>query len=346
MEEKIKIAYIEIDCHSEILFNFMSLMEESELFRVNYYISKEVLDELQLGFSENLICVTKGNIFTKLDKDFKLVIIGTGDKYFSVYKRIAKAYHTCAIIHNLNLAYTKNIFFNKEIKISLIHRFGLMFTKNAFLKELKRIYILDESLHRRHEFLKTRYFPLFFNSGRTEQNPRSCIKIVVPGTVEQKRRNYLRVFKKVKCFKGKMQLILLGKAKGEELTWIRKAVNEIPDNIELVYFEKHIDQNKYDQVLSDADLLWCPFQETTNYNGVIEFYGVTKISGCLGDAIRFGKPTIFPSLFQLKYDFVFQEEDDLENQIQKILKMSFNFENFKKNSVLKKLENELLQCIK
>jgi hypothetical protein len=45
--------------------------------------------------------------------------------------------------------------------------------------------------------------------------------------------------------------------------------------------------------MQKADVLWCPIQQKTMFFSQEEIYGKTKMTGNLGDAIKFGKQAVF-----------------------------------------------------
>jgi hypothetical protein len=45
--------------------------------------------------------------------------------------------------------------------------------------------------------------------------------------------------------------------------------------------------------MQKADVLWCPIQQETEFFSHKEIYGTTKMTGNLGDAIKFGKWLFF-----------------------------------------------------
>lgn len=79
----------------------------------------------------------------------------------------------------------------------------------------------------------------------------------------------------------------------------------------------------------------------TSFMGVKEYYGKTKVTGNMNDAIKFGKPIILSKHYHANEDFIFREEDDLESQIIRVASTMFSFKKFSKESVLKLLEDAL-----
>jgi hypothetical protein len=47
-----------------------------------------------------------------------------------------------------------------------------------------------------------------------------------------------------------------------------------------------VPQNVFDDYMQKADILWCPIQQETEFFSQKEIYGVTKMSGNIGDAIK------------------------------------------------------------
>ena len=120
-----------------------------------------------------------------------------------------------------------------------------------------------------------------------------------------------------------------------------------PENISIKYFTEKVPQNVFDDYMQKADILWCPIQQETECFSQKEIYGVTKMSGNIGDAIKFGKLAIFPENYPSKYAFIIPEIDNIEAQLythQKHLEYDFQ-ENFGKEKVLKQLEKTIFALL-
>jgi hypothetical protein len=67
-----------------------------------------------------------------------------------------------------------------------------------------------------------------------------------------------------------------------------------------------------------SDVLYCPIQNETEFLSVKEIYGKTKISGNIGDAIRYAKPAIFPTSYESDLEFIIPEKEDLQTQLSEV----------------------------
>ena len=358
-----KIAYIELDTHAEIAQNVMELMKDSNVFKVDYYFSEKIIKQIKnnestIFFSENT------ELLNQLSQHkYDLVIIGTVHRYFNLFKEITEKYNTSIIVHNLNFTRISKVQLFKSIFLKdFAYRVKLLFKENLLsapkvFKNAKNLLVLDESIvdfdfsptHSNTTFLK--YFPLFFNQFNVKNNSK-IFAIVIPGAVSQQRRDYNKVIsiisdleKSIKSgfnFNEKIiEFVFLGKAKGNEL----KKIIDLERSLEIInikYFTEKVPQKLFDEWMNKADFLWCPIQEKTAFFSNQEFYGKTKMSGNIGDAIKYGKLALFPENYQTDHQFLVSSEKDMKSQFQKMDKVYFDFQlGNNKDYVLKKLEKIL-----
>ena len=143
------------------------------------------------------------------------------------------------------------------------------------------------------------------------------------------------------------QFIFLGKASGKELEMLQNFEQNKPENISIKYFAEKVPQDVFDNFVQKADVLWCPIQQETEFFSQKEIYGTTKMSGNIGDAVKFGKLAVFPENYPSKYSFIIPEIDNIEVQLytqQKHLEYDFQ-ENFSKEKVLKQLEKTIFALL-
>ncbi|MFT3919143.1 hypothetical protein [Cloacibacterium sp.] len=373
-----KIAYIELDTHAEIALNFMELMNDSAAFSVDYYFSEKILRFF--GFAqndklpENIKKATSENLIQQLSTDnYQLILIGTVHRYFNVFEKIAEKFNTSIICHNLNFVKASNLdlltsIFKEDFKyrLKLLLKEGLLRKSNVY-KKAKNLLVLDESLTKE----KYSNLPLFYTKF-SEKPKNETYTIVIPGAVSQKRRDYKSVIKKLKNLelnfeeselrrsetfvenrfseKGssegttqKIQVIFLGKASGNELEMLQDFEQNKPENISIKYFTEKVPQNVFDDYMQKADILWCPIQQETEFFSQKEIYGVTKMSGNIGDAIKFGKLAIFPENYPSKYSFIIPEIENIEEAL--FVKKEVDFSDFSKEKVLKQLEKTIFALL-
>lgn len=377
-----KIAYIELDTHAEIALNFMELMNDSKELSVDYYFSEKILRFL--GFAqndklpENIKKATPENLIQQLSTDnYQLIIIGTVHRYFNIFEKVAEKFNTSIICHNLNFVKASNFdllssVFKEDFKyrLKLLLKEGLLRKSNVY-KKAKNLLVLDENLT--NENYKT--LPIFYTKF-SQKSENEIFTIVIPGAVSQKRRDYKSVIKKLKNLElnfeeselrrsetfventlsergssvgttQNLEIIFLGKASGKELEMLQNFEKNKPKNISIKYFTEKVPQNVFDDYMQKADILWCPIQQETEFFSQKEIYGVTKMSGNIGDAIKYGKLAIFPENYPSKYAFIIPEIHNIEAQLytqQKHLEYDFQ-ENFSKEKVLKQLEKTIFALL-
>ena len=373
-----KIAYIELDTHAEIALNFMELMKDSKAFSVDYYFSEKILRFF--GFAqndklpENIKKATPENLIQQLSTaNYQLIIIGTVHRYFNVFEKIAEKFNTSIICHNLNFVKASNFdllssVFKEDFqfRLKLLLKEGLLRKSNVYQKA-KNLLVLDENLTKENYTNLPLFYTKFF-----EKPDNETFTIVIPGAVSQKRRDYDKVIKELKKVelnddvnefrrnemfvennlqeKGSsvgttqnLEIIFLGKASGKELEMLQSFENNKPENISIKYFTEKVPQDVFDNYMQKADVLWCPIQQETEFFSQKEIYGITKLSGNIGDAVKFGKLAVFPEDYPSKYSFIIPEKGSLGDFL--FTKKDVDFSEFSKEKVLQELEKTIFALL-
>ena len=313
-----KIAYIELDTHAEIVKDFSNYIKNSENIRCDFYLSKKIIDIV--CDIDNMYLTSPKTIVDDLDNiDYDEIIIGTAHRYFNIFNKLVKKYKTSIIIHNINFSKAtkwqlfKNVFKNEQkYRLKLLLKEGLLTAPKLYKNS--KLYVLDEALS--DEVYQ--YLDIFKNMYISDNECVYPIKIVVPGTISQKRRDYKYIIQKIQKWKIDAEVIFCGKASGEELQWLREVEEELHQNISIQYFTYKLNAKVFDKLMKSAHLFWCPICEKTDFMSIPEIYRKTKMSGNVGDAIKYGKMSIFPKNYPSKCKFIIKEQDDIENQIMEI----------------------------
>ena len=374
-----KIAYIELDTHVEIALNFMELMNDSKVFSVDYYFSEKILKTICLQETDNIKKVSAENLLQKLSQyqipntKYDLVIIGTVHRYFNVFEKVAEKFNTSIICHNLNFVKASNLGLLSSVfkedyqyRLKLLLKEGLL-RKSEVYQKAKNLLVLDENLTKEKYSNLPLFYTKFFDKPDNE-----TFTIVIPGAVSQKRRDYDKVIKELKNLElnfeeselrrsetfventlsergssvgttQNLEIIFLGKASGKELEMLQNFEKNKPKNISIKYFREKVPQNVFDDYMQKADILWCPIQQETEFFSQKEIYGVTKMSGNIGDAIKFGKLAIFPENYPSKYAFIISEKVSLEDAL--FVKKEIDFSEFSKEKVLQELEKTIFALL-
>lgn len=339
-----KIAYIELDTHAELASNFFELTKNSTEFSVDFYFSEKIYKLLKLE-GENIFLTDYSELLEVLKKkNFDLIIIGTVHRHFNLYKAIAKKYNTAIVVHNLNFTEVskwelfKCIFKEEQqYRLKLFLKEGLLEAPKVY-KRVKYLLGIDELMSKQNHL---KFLPIYFNQFNSENSQKDIIRIVVPGSVSQSRRDYYSFFEKLKSFQNfnlTYEVVFLGKASGDELEKLNQLRDKLPQFVIIQYFEKKLEQEEFDEWMLKADLLYCPIQTETEFFSTKEFYGKTKISGNIGDAIKYGKPAIFPSTYPFDLEFIVEEKENLQSQFSEAKNLKFDFSNYSKETVSEKLK--------
>lgn len=340
-----KIAYIEIDTHAEIAQAFIDIMKDSSEFSVDYYFSKKIKD-LVMENGETMFLSDSSMIMEQLKlKKYDLIIIGTVHRYFNTFHALVQKYNVSVIVHNMNFSTaSKGALMKSVFKGDIIYRLklwwkeGLFYTSKAY-RNAKNLLVLDEELS--SDIYK--FLPLFYSENFEKQENRD-LTVVIPGGVSQKRRDYHHVFKTIQNLKTeeKCKFIFLGKAKDKELKQLEELSQKLPENISIQYFSERVSHHDFEIRMQAADILWCPIQQETEFFSRKEIYGRTKMTGNLGDAVKYGKTAVFPKDYPSKLEFIVPEADNILEQFETLKNLRFDFQkNYSKKTVLNKLENVL-----
>ena len=339
-----RIAYIELDTHAELANNFFELTKNSTDLSVDFYFSEKIYKFLKLE-GKNIFLTDYSELLEVLKKKkYDLIIIGTVHRHFNFYKAIVKKYNTAIVVHNLNFTKAsrwelfKSIFKkDRQYRLKLFLKEGFLEAPKVY-KRAKYLLGIDELVTKQNDL---KFLPIIFNQFNSETSQKDIIRIVVPGAVSQSRRDYYSFFETLKNFKDvnlNYEVICLGKAFGEELERLNKLVDEAPQFIKIQHFEEKLIQGEFDKWMLKTDILYCPIQTETAFFSVKEIYGKTKISGNIGDAIKYGKPAIFPTIYPSDLDFIMAEQKDLQSQFSEVKNLKFDFSNYSNEIVSKKLK--------
>ncbi|EJL74291.1 hypothetical protein [Chryseobacterium populi] len=340
-----KIAYIEIDTHAEIARAFMDIMRDSREFTVDYYFSKKIKD--QIMEDQEAVFLSDSSMITDQlkDKGYDVVIIGTVHRYFNTFFAITQKYNTAVIVHNLNFPQTSRWSLIKSIfKEDVIYRLKLWWKEGLFYlskpyKQARNLMVLDPELSSgTYKFL-----PLFY-TGNFEKKENKELIVVIPGSVSQKRRDYQYIFKTIRNSHVSVyyNFVFLGKARGSELKELEKLSANLPENIMIKYFTERVSSHDFESWMRKADVLWCPIQQQTEFFSQPETYGVTKMTGNLGDAIKYGKIAVFPKNYPSKSEFIIPETENIIEQFNGLKNITFDFnEKYSRDVVLANLEKVL-----
>jgi hypothetical protein len=139
---------------------------------------------------------------------------------------------------------------------------------------------------------ENRYSPQAFNGP---------LRIVVPGSLDKRRRDYEQVFELAIIAnqeKLALQIILLGGYFNDYGESISARANAFESDFSGIfsYETQVVDQDEFDKQMDAAHFIFIPSVINTRICGDIpEIYGITKSSGNIFDVIKHAKPFIVPA---------------------------------------------------
>lgn len=338
-----KNAYIELDTHAELAANFYELTKDSDEISTDFYFSEKIFKFLNIH-EKNVFLTDYSQLLEILEKEkYDLIIIGTVHRHFIFYKAIVQKFNTAILVHNLNFtkASKRQLFksiFKQDFKyrLKLLLKEGLLEAPKVY-QQAKHLLGIDELMSKNNNL---EFLPIYFNEFNSSESESGTVNVVIPGTVSQSRRDYDSFFKRLKQFRDigiNYNIILLGKAAGKELKNIKLISDKLPQFISIQYFEDKILQKEFDDWMMKADVLYCPIQKETEFFSIKEIYGKTKISGNIGDAIKYAKPAIFPESYASDLKFIIKEKRDLQTQFLEVSNQAFDFNNYIKENISEEL---------
>lgn len=130
------------------------------------------------------------------------------------------------------------------------------------------------------------------------------VKLVVPGTIDGRRRDYEQVFELLQAcnLAGiNISVVLLGGYYGEYGHMIlEKCRVYAQQHNNLRFYTGLVDQPEFDRVMNEAHLVFTPTViDTILFDGIEETYGLSISSGNIFDIIKHAKPFISPATLRV-----------------------------------------------
>jgi hypothetical protein len=202
-------------------------------------------------------------------------------------------------VHDINCLFESR--FTRNFRQAVIH-----WGKKWLVKQVDEFNVVAGTmtpyLQTKTKGKKTHTIPgAVFENRHCPQTITSPLRVVVPGSLDKRRRDYEQVFGLAAIAdkeKLDLQIILLGgyaddygKAIVGRAHTFRSGYSEI-----ISYRTQVVDQDEFDRQMDAAHFVFIPSVIDTKICGDIpETYGITKSSGNIFDAIKHAKPFIVPA---------------------------------------------------
>ncbi|HMQ08099.1 MAG TPA: hypothetical protein PKC30_12420 [Saprospiraceae bacterium] len=136
------------------------------------------------------------------------------------------------------------------------------------------------------------------------QEIKDYFQMTITGKVDKRTRNYEEVFAAFESiivhFPKPVTLHILGDSDSVYGRRIEKLFKRIESDLfKVVFYKNYVSQNEFLNVMQYTHLLIAPFPHVTRHTIYDEIYGLSKISGSVCDAIKFQKPCLIPSYYNI-----------------------------------------------
>ena len=235
-----------------------------------------------------------------------MIYLNTIDRqpfYYALLINLLPATRVILTIHDINCFFQKG-------KKSNIRELLKWTSRKLLLRKTEGLNVISETMitHLKNQVKKQ--MPLFHIPGAVFEEQgipgvTKRISLVVPGTIDKKRRNYDDVFLLCELLEEAalpVDIILLGGYRGNYGKAVIGKAKQWESKFTCLktYDTSLIPQPEYDRVMQEAHFLFSPVQVHTKICGdVEEIYGISKSSGALSDAVRHAKPLILPESYKI-----------------------------------------------
>lgn len=325
------IPYAELMAQEDVTVSFItSLMFKDDLENIlaekNPRFTWHFLDPASgfIAFSKKLHSIFKSN-------DFDLLVLNSADSRLLILFMVLRLNKPKKILINLH---DINNFF--KIKLSLSFKKNIRSMGKKSLMLLTDGYIVNAETMKRY-ILKNKLTPkpvywlqpVYYNGSFSNKKAISDKKIVVPGSIDPRRRDYYLVLDMIhEMLRNHVQVswVLAGRPVYDYgFKIINKAKELNTKGADITFFTEDVPENQFQQIIAASTLILSPLVSSSAiHDNIAEIYGESKGSGNIYDAIRHAKPLIVPAAVKVPEQITsscitYQSKDDLAKQLFTVL---------------------------
>lgn len=365
----LSIVVIELEFHVECLATLSDLLASSEKIQAKYFVNShgaETLSRRLLDTSEVYVqkeVESKQAFLSKHNEAFSkadVVFIATLEQHWKAYKNVIQKSNVLLRVHGLNYHFSNQFQLVKGLKqLGFIGVLREFYWRNHYWKKVLQsdINYFTPTLISKSYLSKiqsgSKWMPVvplsYFK--RTEKSHNSLFTIVIPGSVEENRRNYNIVIEAISYLQQhSITWVLLGEMKSDK---IMEQLNKLKKRGCLIeYFTETVSDSKFEEQMKKCDLVFAPVTEFHPFKDVVEIPGDTKISGATSDALLFGKPILLPSSYLFQEDWselgiYYKSVEDIQSAILSLMNGNkMNEEKLlSKEHAIKRIEDIFTRCL-
>ena len=359
------IGILEFHCHVKYLYTLAKICKTKDT-KVTIFTTKDIYSKVTTYIKNitNYNIVLKNEdeslnaFFQRVEKicneKIDLLFINTIQKTMIDFPLFFNFKPNCKMILTIH---TANAWFYKKPSIDLKKIFrtidtnlSTFFGRKIILPKFNAINVIYSPIK---DFIvnKTSYnrpvftFPFGFYEKSVETKTKKVNEIifVVPGQVEEHRRDYdivVDAFEKVFKKNGKkIKLYLLGYPVGVYGKRIHSRCEKLKkQGFKIVFYDSFVPEDEYNNTMKNVDFLILPIKIISRGVGVIpEYYGTTKGSAAVFEAIQHAKPMIVPNEFNMLSEMEsstlkYKNADDMAEKIINIIENQDTIINLQKEA--------------
>ncbi len=328
---KEKIALIELNYHLEVLQTLVEVMDYDR-YDISLFVSPHLLQDLKAPPQLTIIPVQQS--LAKLSKplaEFDILFFNTLADDYQWVNGLAQEQKVIIRIHNVNtwfgpqrMATPQSIYEGKKFLSHWVRKeLQQNWSKNRqeLIPNVAQFVFPNQIMLESATALRPDVADKFYKQAIALQFGRYAFGyesdvIVIPGRIDQRKKDYdfaLSVFKKVKEAK---KIVLLGRPEGRYGKRIIKKFREELKQHEIIAFNDFIAPEVFNDWMRRAALVFLPIRPETSFTMYREYYGQTKESGGVNDAMSWHTPFLIPDVYALDARFkelgkTYHDQDDL-----------------------------------
>jgi len=387
---KVGIVEICVDGHYMIVNSLIKTYLENKNTQIYLYITPKVFSILKNEIANNskiiihLLENKPKNLFAKIEGDnLDRVHFNTVTKYFNYFydfslKFMGKIYFH---FHNIDLWFNSTIIYETKQLANIILKGEFEIIYRQIKYALKQIYfsysqkkLIKYLLYRKNTFFiilsesqkfhlskyvkvedNTIIFPSIIFEGNNYKDlslNNKKMRVCIPGSVSQKRREYNKLFKVLRknkdFFQNNVVFDFLGFLPTDESIIENEIKKLILEGFEIIYYTSFIDDIDFDENLYKSDIILSNIHVDTNSKTP-----QNKETATVFNMVRCAKPGLFPKEFILDSSFTdsvlkFDDYEHLKVVLEDLINNNFKLIKLKGNSLMvseKYSPNELIKVL-
>jgi hypothetical protein len=385
-KKQVEIGILEVRRHIPVLHTYMKICKTKNT-KVTVFTTKELLARLNKYEFEkekfNFVIKKERESISKFlkrvekicNKKIDILIVNTIHEtifdligYLSFNPKCKKI----LVVHHINAWLKPHLVFkpfnlvitlDSNISVALIKFILPKFDAISVIYKPMKDYILSNFDFNKEIFILPTSIFEKFDDKKEKKNDK--LRVVIPGLLQEHRKDFTLVFPALeKLFNQYGEKIVLYVA-GMPVGSFGRIINEKFRKMEgkgynITTFDDFIPDDEFDKILRNCDIILAPIRIKTRADCQIEEeYGKTVGSGVIYNAIKYAKPIIVPSDFNVLKEFesstfFYSSSNDIENRLKEMLsnpkktqilknEALKNSENFSINNLQKYFEKNVLK---